>query len=96
MYGEMGRTPKINKNVGRDHWGACQSAVLAGGGIQGGQVYGTTDHHSAQPTSDAVSPEDMLATIYHALGIAPESMIYDQANRPHPVVTGRPLKRLFG
>lgn len=47
MYGEFGRTPKINKNEGRDHWGACQSAVLAGGGIQVGQVYGTSDRDSA-------------------------------------------------
>jgi len=95
MYGEFGRTPKINKNAGRDHWGACQSAVLAGGGIQGGQVHGTSDAHSAYPKSDAVSPEDWLATIYHALGIAPTSTIYDQEQRPHQVVQGKPLKHLF-
>ena len=96
MYGEFGRTPKINKNVGRDHWGACQSAVLAGGGIRGGQVYGTTDGDSAYPKSNRVSPEDMLATIYHALGIGPTSIMYDQVERPHQVVDGTPLTSLFG
>ena len=95
MYGEFGRTPKINKATGRDHWGACQSAVLAGGGIQGGQVHGTTDRQSAYPTSDPVSPEDLLATIYHAMGISNESLLYDQADRPHPVIGGSPLLNLF-
>lgn len=96
MYGEFGRTPKINKNQGRDHWGAVQSGVLVGGGIQGGQVYGTTDRDSAYPTSKPVSPEDMLATIYHGMGISADSMIYDPLNRPHPVVKGMPLTELYG
>jgi hypothetical protein len=96
MYGEFGRTPKINKSMGRDHWGACQSAVLAGGGIAGGQVYGSSDRDSAYPTSKPVSPEDMLATIYHALGIAPESELHDPLGRPHRVVEGRALLELFG
>ena len=96
MYGEFGRTPKINKNQGRDHWGAVQSAVLAGGGITGGQVYGTTDRDSAYPTSKPVSPEDMLATIYHAMGIAAESEIIDPLGRPHRVASGNPLTSLFG
>ena len=95
MYGEFGRTPKINKNQGRDHWGAVQSAVLAGGGVQGGQVYGTTDRDSAYPTSKPVSPEDMLATIYHAMGIAAESELVDPLGRPHRVSSGRPLLDLF-
>ena len=95
MYGEFGRTPKINKNQGRDHWGAVQSAVLAGGGVRGGQVYGTTDRDSAYPTSDPVSPEDMLATIYHALGISPASELHDQLARPHRAVDGTPLLSLF-
>lgn len=95
MYGEFGRTPKINKNQGRDHWGACQSVVLAGGGIQGGQVYGTTDRDSAYPTSKPVSPEDLLATIYYGMGIAPESEILDPFGRPHRVSSGRPLADLF-
>ncbi len=95
MFGEFGRTPKINKAQGRDHWGAVQSCVLAGGGIHGGQVYGTTDRDSAFPTSKPVSPEDLLATIYHALGIGPNSEIYDALGRPHRVVDGTPLLELF-
>jgi hypothetical protein len=95
MFGEFGRTPKINKNAGRDHWGACQSAVLAGGGIQGGQVHGVSDAHSAYPKSDPVSPEDLLATMYHAMNISPDSVLYDQLDRPHPAVDGRPLTSLF-
>lgn len=95
MFGEFGRTPKINKNKGRDHWGACQSAVLAGGGIQGGAVYGATDRDSAYPTDDPVSPEDLLATLYHALGISADAPMRDQFGRPHRVVEGRPLRQLF-
>ncbi len=95
MYGEFGRTPKINKNAGRDHWGACQSVVFAGGGIRGGTVFGASDEHAAYPTDDPVSPEDVLATIYHGLGIAPETEIHDGLGRPYRVVEGRPIRRLF-
>ena len=96
MFGEFGRTPKINKNQGRDHWGAVQSAVLAGGGIPGGQVYGRTDRDSAYPASSPVSPEDMLATIYHAMGISPDSILLDPTARPHRAVDGgTPLLSLF-
>jgi hypothetical protein len=96
MLGEFGRTPQINKNQGRDHWGACQSVVLAGGGIRGGQVYGASDRHAAYPKSDPVAPEDVIATMYHALGIPPESTIHDRENRPHRISEGRPLVELFG
>ncbi|MEX0724951.1 MAG: DUF1501 domain-containing protein [Planctomycetaceae bacterium] len=95
MYGEFGRTPKLNKAMGRDHWGACQSAILAGGGIRGGQVYGSSDGEAAYPKSNPVSPEDMLATMYYSLGVSPESLIYDQLDRPHRIVDGRPLVELF-
>ena len=95
MFGEFGRTPKINKKTGRDHWGALQSAVLAGGGIQGGQVYGKSDKQSAHPVDQPVAPEDLHATMYHALGIPPDMMIYDQLNRPHRICDGRPLTALF-
>ena len=95
MFGEFGRTPKINANAGRDHWGPCQSAVFAGGGIRGGQVYGSSDAHAAYPKTNPVSPEDMLATIYHAMGISPEDEIRDQVSRPHRVVEGTPLTSLF-
>ena len=96
MYGEFGRTPKINKNAGRDHWGACQSAVLAGGGIRGGTVYGSSDAHAAYPRSSPVAPEDIHATIYQAMGISPDSEIHDQAGRPYRITEGRPIVELFG
>ena len=75
MLGEFGRTPQINASAGRDHWGACQSVVLAGGGIRGGQVYGASDRIAAYPTDRPVRPEDFIATIYHAMGISPESLL---------------------
>jgi uncharacterized protein (DUF1501 family) len=96
MYGEFGRTPQINKAGGRDHWGPCQSAVLAGGGTRGGQVYGASDAHAAYPKHKPVAPEDMLATIYQALGLPPETEIHDQHGRPHRISDGRPLVELFG
>jgi hypothetical protein len=96
MLGEFGRTPKINKAQGRDHWGACQSVVLAGGGIRGGQVYGSSDAIAAYPKNNPVSPEDVIATTYHALGISPESLIYDRERRPHKISEGRALVEMFG
>jgi len=96
MMGEFGRTPQINKEQGRDHWGACQSVVLAGGGIRGGQVYGSSDKHAAYPRTNPVAPEDVIATMYHALGIPPESLIHDRENRPHWLSEGRVLSELFG
>jgi len=94
-YGEFGRTPKINAAAGRDHWGACQSALLAGGGIRGGQVYGASDKNAAYPRQDPVSPEDMLATIYHALGLPPQTEITDRLNRPMRICDGVPIAKLF-
>ncbi|HEX3147083.1 MAG TPA: DUF1501 domain-containing protein [Gemmataceae bacterium] len=94
--GEFGRTPKINGNLGRDHWGACQSAVLAGGGVKGGQVYGSSDKIAAYPKDNPVSPEDFLATIYHALGLPPEAEVPDREGRPHRIVEGgKPVLSLF-
>ena len=95
MFGEFGRTPKINKTGGRDHWGACQSAVLAGGGIRGGQVYGASDGHAAYPTSKPVSPQDIHATIYYALGISPEEEIRDPEGRIYRITDGTPITELF-
>jgi hypothetical protein len=94
--GEFGRTPKVNKDGGRDHWGACQSALFAGGGIRGGQVYGKSDRSAAYPTDNPVSPPDFLATLYHALGVDPEGEVRDRENRPHRVCDGKPILSLFG
>jgi len=96
MLGEFGRTPQINKAAGRDHWGPCQSVVVAGGGVRGGQVYGASDRHAAYPKNNPVSPEDLIATMYHALGISTETTIYDRENRPHRISEGRPILELFG
>jgi len=96
MLGEFGRTPQINVNAGRDHWGACQSVALAGGGIRGGQVYGASDKIAAYPTEHPVRPEDLIATVYHAMGIEPEALLYDQQHRPHRACEGEPVLELFG
>jgi hypothetical protein len=94
--GEMGRTPRINANQGRDHWGAAQSVLLAGGGVRGGQVYGSTDAHAAYVKDNPVRPEDLLATVYNAMGIDPDSEVHDRERRPYRITEGRPVTALFG
>jgi len=94
--GEFGRTPRINNDAGRDHWGPCQSAFLAGGGIRGGQIYGASDPIAAYPRDNPVSPEDLLATIYHALGVPGSAEIHDREQRPQRMCDGRPVTGLFG
>jgi hypothetical protein len=93
--GEFGRTPRINSTGGRDHWGACQSALLAGGGIRGGQVYGASDRVAAYVRDRPVSPADFLATIYYAFGLSPDQEIRDREGRPHRLCDGRPVTALF-
>lgn len=93
--GEFGRTPKINAAAGRDHWAACNSVVLAGAGIRGGQVYGASDRLAAYPAMNMVSPDDLAATIYHALGIDPATNLFDSLDRPYRLTTGSPLTALW-
>ena len=94
--GEMGRTPKANAKWGRDHWSTLFSAVLAGGGVVGGRVYGKSDKEAAYPIENPVSPEDLAATIYHALGIDHDLRILNSENRPSPIVEGgSPVSALF-
>ncbi|MCC2669979.1 MAG: hypothetical protein K0Q72_2450 [Armatimonadetes bacterium] len=93
--GEFGRTPEINKNAGRDHWAACNSVVLAGGGMKSGFVYGKSDRIAAYPDEDPVTPEELAATIYHALGIAPGTELMDPQGRPVPLCTANPVRALF-
>jgi hypothetical protein len=95
VTGEFGRTPRINKDAGRDHWGSCQSVVLAGGGIRGGQVYGSSDRIGAYPASDPVDPVDIHATMFHCLGLDPERTMYDHLRRPFPLSTGRVITALL-
>ncbi len=95
VLGEFGRTPRINKDAGRDHWGLCQSVLLAGGGIRGGQVYGSSDRIAAYPTTDPVDPVDIHATLYHCMGLNPEQAVYDHLHRPFPLSSGRVLTELL-
>ena len=95
--GEMGRTPKANNVWGRGHWSYCFPCVLAGAGIRGGVAYGESDKEAAWPKDRPVSPEDLAATIFWALGIDPEIRLPDRSGRPVQIVeNGRPLAELFG
>ena len=80
---EFGRTPKINANGGRDHWGACGSMFFTGAGTKVGQVVGASDKQAAYPTTRRYGPADIAATIYKAIGLNPENRIRDRENRPH-------------
>jgi hypothetical protein len=93
--GDMGRTPRINKGAGRDHWSFCYSIVMAGGGVRGGQVYGASDRGGAYPSVNQVSPADIAATIYHFLGIDPRAHVTDQQGRPLVVAPGSPVQAIL-
>jgi hypothetical protein len=73
--GEFGRTPKLNSNDGRDHWAGCWTALVAGGGIRGGQLIGRSDRTGSEPADRPVSPQELVASIFHALGVSPEATI---------------------
>ena len=88
---EFGRTPKINKNAGRDHYPSCYSVAFAGAGIQGGQVYGKSDKSGSEPTENACGPADLHATIFEAFGINHKTTITDRLGRPFPISDGEPL-----
>lgn len=92
VMGEFGRTPKINPSAGRDHWNFCYSVLMAGGGIQGGALHGASDKIGAFPAADPCSPADIVATIYHCLGLSTEYQFRDLLGRPfHLVPWGEPL-----
>jgi len=100
MGSEFGRTPKISTlkgavGAGRDHWGAVQSIFLAGGGVRGGTVIGSSDKHGGQPETDAQKPENMAATIFEALGLPREVTWQDLGNRPHFLYEAEPIKGLM-
>lgn len=92
---EFGRTPKINKSAGRDHWPDCYSIVLAGGGVRGGAIYGASDKIGAYPALDPVSPADVAATIFWRFGIDPEMEVRDQTGRPFKLANGDTIRKLF-
>jgi hypothetical protein len=96
IMSEMGRTPKINGNGGRDHWTYCYSVVLAGAGIRGGSIYGASDAQAAYVKDNPVSTSDVCATIYQCLGIDPEMTLPDRAGRPVNVCHGgRPIQDIL-
>ncbi len=97
MFGEFGRTPKINKQAGRDHWSQAMSIVLAGGGVPGGGVYGKTDAHAATVKEHSHSPADFACTIYNLLGIDPHRHYRTSSGQPVPIVQGgEPIKAIVG
>jgi hypothetical protein len=93
--GEFGRSPRINKLAGRDHWPQCYTALFAGGGVKRGFVHGASDRIGAYPASDPVRPEDLSATMFHLLGIDPRTEVRDALNRPLPISTGRVIEDIL-
>ncbi|MFN0198193.1 MAG: DUF1501 domain-containing protein [Planctomycetaceae bacterium] len=95
LMGEFGRTPRINANGGRDHWGHVFSTALAGGGIQGGVVYGASDPIGGYPHEGRLEPQDLAATLFHCLGYAHDMVVPDAFGRPMPLSTGQPIRAIL-
>jgi hypothetical protein len=93
--GEFGRTPRMNAQGGRDHWGHVFSIALAGGGIQGGAVHGSSDNHGAYPLNGRVTPADVTATIFRCLGYSPNTEIRDRLGRPFPISDGSVIREIL-
>jgi uncharacterized protein (DUF1501 family) len=102
--GEFGRSPRRgvstsgnqNSDDGRDHWPYCYSAVIAGGGVKKGYVHGKSDKTGSAPLEGAVHPTELLATVYHAVGIKPDTIVYNHLNQPRELVKGEPVTALLG
>ncbi len=103
--GEFGRTPRVGQRIeggagasadGRDHWASVFTSVLAGGGIRGGVVHGSSDRFAAFPNTDPTHPRDLAATIYHCLGIDPHLQLRDRLNRPLSLCEGSPIQAILG
>ena len=102
--GEFGRTPKVGQVTssagadkgGRDHWPACYTILFAGGGMPPGAIYGASDAHAAYPARDPVTPQDVAATIYRAMGLSPSAEVRDPLDRPFAVSLGTPIGALVG
>ncbi|MFO0878197.1 MAG: DUF1501 domain-containing protein [Gemmataceae bacterium] len=96
LLSDFGRTPRVNKDAGRDHWTYCYSVVFAGAGIRGGTVHGASDRDAAFPRDNPVSPADICATIYECLGIDPDTLIHDRIGRPQPIALGgKPIRSIL-
>jgi len=102
--GEFGRSPQRgvstsgngNSNDGRDHWPYCYTAMVAGAGIKRGYVHGKSDKTASSPLEDPVHPGELLATIYHAFGIAPDTIVHNHLNQPRELVKAEACTKLFG
>jgi uncharacterized protein (DUF1501 family) len=95
-WGEIGRTPKVNNDAGRDHWPYVMCAALAGGGVKGGRVVGSSDRQGAYPKDSPKLPHDVLATLYRHLGVDTKATYLDPTGRPHAVLSeGQPIEELF-
>ena len=96
LLGEFGRTPKINKDAGRDHWSFAMSVLMAGAGIPGGQIVGATDVKGYYANENIYAPEDFASSLYTKMGIDPATILHDTNNRPVQLVNnGRLIKELF-
>jgi uncharacterized protein (DUF1501 family) len=102
--GEFGRTPRVGQRNsdagagadGRDHWPNCFTSILAGGGAKGGMIYGKSDKHAAYPAADPVAPADLIATVYHLLGVPERQTVPDLSGRPVFIRPGRVVSELIG
>jgi uncharacterized protein (DUF1501 family) len=95
VTGEFGRTPKVNRNAGRDHWAPLSTLALAGGGLKMGQVVGESAPKADVPKSTPIRPQDLMATVFHVLGIDPHTQFVSNAGRPvYMIEDGRPISEL--
>jgi hypothetical protein len=96
VWGEFGRTPRINRNAGRDHWPSVMSAMIAGGGLRMGQMVGRSSARGERPAENPVRPTNVLSTIYHAMGIDPAQTFLDNTGRPRYILDERePIRELL-
>jgi hypothetical protein len=93
--GEFGRTPRLNSNGGRDHWAGCWTALVAGGGVRPGQIVGRSDRTGSEPADRPVTPQELVGTIFHALGVRPDATIPGPDGAPVAVYPGKPVAELF-
>jgi hypothetical protein len=93
--GEFGRTPRINKDAGRDHWPDVYSVLVAGGGVKRGAIVGASDQHAAFPMTDPIGPWDLAATMYHLLGVPSKTHLVDRSGRPYSLTPGRVITDLL-
>jgi hypothetical protein len=103
VVGEFGRSPQRgvstsgngNSDDGRDHWPYCYTGIIGGGGAKRGHVFGQSDATASAPVSDPIHPNELLASMYHALGINPETIVYNHLNQPRELVQAKAVTKLF-